>query len=152
VQLSVFRLDLPNQTSVQKKPRTLFRTRRYFIGTGHVALLKHDGALRIHAHHAAQHAGGHLGMIKLDLSAFALATQPSRYTFIGSTDGELIKGRRNLGKLAAAAEFEMKGYAATCMADVAQRVGVSTKTVYRLIPTRRIADARRVRPHRKVLA
>src|SRR5215470_12596052 len=28
---------------------------------------------------------------------------------------------------AAAAEFETKGYAATCMADVAQRAGVSTK-------------------------
>jgi AcrR family transcriptional regulator len=37
---------------------------------------------------------------------------------------------------AAAAEFEMKGYAATCMADVAQRAGVSTKTLYRLIPTK----------------
>src|SRR5215813_12696142 len=37
---------------------------------------------------------------------------------------------------AAAAEFETKGYAATCMADVAQRAGVSTKTVYRLIPTK----------------
>ena len=36
----------------------------------------------------------------------------------------------------AAAEFELKGYAATCMADVAQRAGVSTKTVYRLIPTK----------------
>ena len=96
---SVFRLDLPNQTSVQKKPRTLFRTRRYFVGTRHIALSKHDGALGIHAHHAAQHAGGHLGMIKLDLSAFALATQPGRYTFVGPTDGELIKGRRNLGKL-----------------------------------------------------
>src|SRR5260221_3953848 len=37
---------------------------------------------------------------------------------------------------AAAVEFETKGYAATCMADVAQRAGVSTKTVYRLIPTK----------------
>jgi AcrR family transcriptional regulator len=37
---------------------------------------------------------------------------------------------------AAAAEFEAKGYAATSMADVAQRAGVSTKTVYRLIPNK----------------
>ena len=37
---------------------------------------------------------------------------------------------------AAAAEFETKGYAATSMAEVAQRAGVSTKTVYRLIPTK----------------
>src|SRR5215831_20034491 len=37
---------------------------------------------------------------------------------------------------AAAAEFESKGYAATCMAEVAQRAGVSTKTVYRLIPNK----------------
>jgi AcrR family transcriptional regulator len=37
---------------------------------------------------------------------------------------------------AAAAAFETKGYAATCMADVAQRAGVSTKTIYRLIPTK----------------
>ena len=37
---------------------------------------------------------------------------------------------------AAAAEFETKGYAATCVADVAQRAGVSTKTVYRLIPNK----------------
>jgi AcrR family transcriptional regulator len=37
---------------------------------------------------------------------------------------------------AAAAEFETKGYAETSMADVAQQAGVSTKTVYRLIPTK----------------
>jgi AcrR family transcriptional regulator len=37
---------------------------------------------------------------------------------------------------AAAAEFETKGYAGTCMADVAQRAGVSTKTLYRLIPNK----------------
>src|SRR5580704_16624071 len=37
---------------------------------------------------------------------------------------------------AAAAEFEAKGYAATSMADVAQRAAVSTKTVYRLIPNK----------------
>jgi AcrR family transcriptional regulator len=37
---------------------------------------------------------------------------------------------------AAAEEFQMKGYAATSMADVAQRAGVSTKTVYRLIPNK----------------
>ena len=37
---------------------------------------------------------------------------------------------------AAGAEFEVNGYAGTCMADVADRAGVSTKTVYRLIPTK----------------
>jgi|SRR5262245_13645201 len=37
---------------------------------------------------------------------------------------------------AAAAEFDTKGYAGTCMADVAQRAGVSTKTLYRLVPTK----------------
>jgi AcrR family transcriptional regulator len=37
---------------------------------------------------------------------------------------------------AAAKEFERLGYAATCMADVGQRAGVSTKTMYRLIPTK----------------
>jgi AcrR family transcriptional regulator len=37
---------------------------------------------------------------------------------------------------AAAEEFQTKGYAATCMADVAQRAGVSTRTVYRLIPNK----------------
>jgi AcrR family transcriptional regulator len=37
---------------------------------------------------------------------------------------------------AAAEEFEVKGYAATSMAEVAQRAGVSTKTVYRLIPNK----------------
>jgi hypothetical protein len=57
---AALRLDLPNQASVQKKPRTLFRTRRYFIRIGHVALSEHDGTLRIHHHHPAQHAGGHL--------------------------------------------------------------------------------------------
>jgi AcrR family transcriptional regulator len=36
----------------------------------------------------------------------------------------------------AAEEFQTKGYAATCMADVAQRAGVSTRTVYRLIPNK----------------
>jgi AcrR family transcriptional regulator len=33
-------------------------------------------------------------------------------------------------------EFQANGYAATCMNDVAQRAGVSTKTMYRLIPTK----------------
>jgi AcrR family transcriptional regulator len=37
---------------------------------------------------------------------------------------------------AAAEEFEMNGYAATSMAAVAQRAGVSTKTIYRLIPNK----------------
>jgi AcrR family transcriptional regulator len=37
---------------------------------------------------------------------------------------------------AAADEFQANGYAATCIADVAQRAGVSTKTLYRLIPTK----------------
>src|ERR1700733_7177319 len=34
---------------------------------------------------------------------------------------------------AAAEEFQANGYAGTCMSAVAQRAGVSTKTVYRLI-------------------
>ena len=37
---------------------------------------------------------------------------------------------------AARKEFQAKGYAGTCMNDVAQRAGVSTKTVYRLIPNK----------------
>jgi AcrR family transcriptional regulator len=37
---------------------------------------------------------------------------------------------------AARQEFQANGYAATCMNDVAQRAGVSTKTMYRLIPTK----------------
>jgi AcrR family transcriptional regulator len=37
---------------------------------------------------------------------------------------------------AAAKEFQAKGYAATCIGDVAQRAGVSTRTLYRLIPTK----------------
>jgi AcrR family transcriptional regulator len=37
---------------------------------------------------------------------------------------------------AAAEEFQANGYAATSMAEVAQRAGVSTKTLYRLIPTK----------------
>jgi AcrR family transcriptional regulator len=37
---------------------------------------------------------------------------------------------------AAADEFQASGYASTCMGDVAQRAGVSTKTMYRLIPTK----------------
>jgi AcrR family transcriptional regulator len=37
---------------------------------------------------------------------------------------------------AAAKEFEAKGYAATSMGDVAQRAGVSTRTLYRLIPAK----------------
>ncbi len=37
---------------------------------------------------------------------------------------------------AAAKEFQANGYAATCMDDVAQRAGVSTRTLYRLIPTK----------------
>ena len=37
---------------------------------------------------------------------------------------------------AAAAEFQHYGYAGTGMGNVAQRAGVSTKTLYRLIPTK----------------
>jgi AcrR family transcriptional regulator len=37
---------------------------------------------------------------------------------------------------AARQEFLAKGYAGTCINDVAQRAGVSTKTVYRLIPNK----------------
>jgi AcrR family transcriptional regulator len=37
---------------------------------------------------------------------------------------------------AARQEFQANGYAATCMNDVAQRAGVSTKTMYRLIPNK----------------
>lgn len=37
---------------------------------------------------------------------------------------------------AAAQEFPAKGYAATCMGAVAQRAGISTKTLYRLIPAK----------------
>ena len=33
-------------------------------------------------------------------------------------------------------EFQMNGYAATTMCAVAQRAGLSTKTMYRLIPTK----------------
>jgi AcrR family transcriptional regulator len=37
---------------------------------------------------------------------------------------------------AASREFQAKGYAAACVSDVAQRAGVSTRTLYRLIPTK----------------
>ena len=37
---------------------------------------------------------------------------------------------------AARHEFQANGYAGTCMNDVAQRAGVSTKTMYRLVPTK----------------
>jgi AcrR family transcriptional regulator len=37
---------------------------------------------------------------------------------------------------AAQQEFQANGYAGTCINDVAQRAGVSTKTMYRLIPNK----------------
>ena len=37
---------------------------------------------------------------------------------------------------AAGQEFQANGYEVTCIADVAERAGVSTKTLYRLIPTK----------------
>ena len=37
---------------------------------------------------------------------------------------------------AAATEFQTKGFAGACIADVAQRAGVSTKTLYRLVPNK----------------
>lgn len=43
---------------------------------------------------------------------------------------------RHLVIEAAAKEFQANGYAATSMSAVAQRAGVSTKTMYRLIPTK----------------
>src|ERR1700730_2067932 len=43
---------------------------------------------------------------------------------------------RRLLIAAAEEEFQANGYAGTCMAAVAERAGVSTKTVYRLIPNK----------------
>jgi AcrR family transcriptional regulator len=43
---------------------------------------------------------------------------------------------RRLIVAAAGQEFQANGYAATCIIDVAERAGVSTKTLYRLIPTK----------------
>jgi AcrR family transcriptional regulator len=43
---------------------------------------------------------------------------------------------RDLIVAAAARIFESEGYAAACIADVARNAGVSTKTLYRLIPTK----------------
>ena len=43
---------------------------------------------------------------------------------------------RRLITEAAAKEFQAKGYAAACVADVAARAGVSTKTLYRLFPAK----------------
>ncbi|MDQ0393988.1 TetR/AcrR family transcriptional regulator [Labrys monachus] len=43
---------------------------------------------------------------------------------------------RHLLVEAAACEFQKSGYAGTSMATVAQRAGISTKTMYRLIPTK----------------
>jgi AcrR family transcriptional regulator len=37
---------------------------------------------------------------------------------------------------AAAQEFKASGYAGTCMGVVAQKAGISTKTLYRLVPTK----------------
>jgi AcrR family transcriptional regulator len=37
---------------------------------------------------------------------------------------------------AAAQEFQTKGFAGACIADIAQRAGVSTKTLYRLVPNK----------------
>jgi AcrR family transcriptional regulator len=39
---------------------------------------------------------------------------------------------------AAAKEFQSQGYAATCINDVAQHAGVSTKTLYRLFPAKAV--------------
>jgi len=46
------------------------------------------------------------------------------------------KDTRQLLIEAARQEFQANGYAGTCINDVAQRAGVSTKTVYRLIPNK----------------
>jgi AcrR family transcriptional regulator len=43
---------------------------------------------------------------------------------------------RHLIVEAAAGEFQANGYAGTSMSTVAQRAGISTKTMYRLIPTK----------------
>jgi len=43
---------------------------------------------------------------------------------------------RRLLIAAAEEEFQANGYAGTCMAAVAERAGVSTKTIYRLIPNK----------------
>src|SRR6516165_7776275 len=46
------------------------------------------------------------------------------------------KDTRKLLIEAARQEFQVNGYAGTCINDVAQRAGVSTKTMYRLIPNK----------------
>jgi hypothetical protein len=51
---------------VAAPPRTLQRARRELAGVGHGAPAEHEGALRLHDHHAAQHAGGGGHAVELD--------------------------------------------------------------------------------------
>src|SRR5262245_29650630 len=73
---------LANQTTAEEEMRALPGACSYFLVIGHRALIEHCGALRIHAHHAAQHASRELGIIKSDRSAFALTAKPGRYAVV----------------------------------------------------------------------
>jgi len=74
----------------------------------------------------------------------------AKATTTGEANGEADQSRRGRGRPqlrsdeetraliheAARAEFAHSGYAATSMENVARRAGVSTKTLYRLLPTK----------------
>lgn len=72
--------------------------------------------------------------VNTDAHAAVLAEAPRRSR--GRPQVRPDEETRALIVEAAAQEFQANGYAATCIADVAERAGVSTKTLYRLIPTK----------------
>jgi hypothetical protein len=55
--------------------------------SGRTPLSEHDGALRFHDHHAAQHPRHDLWILELDQPAFALPAQPACHRVGGSLDG-----------------------------------------------------------------
>ena len=70
------------------------------------ALAEHHGALQIHDHHAAQHAGGGDRIGEIDQPARALAAKPLFHRAAHFDDRRLIKGGREFGKAIAFADDE----------------------------------------------
>src|SRR5215475_2420391 len=84
--------------SLQEQTCTGFGTRGNLTDAGCPALAKHRRPLRLHNHHATQHAGSNDRIIDFNQATFLLATKPVGDALAGATDCTLVKGLGHLWK------------------------------------------------------
>src|SRR5262249_11849066 len=84
--------------SLQEQTCAGFGTRGNLTDRGCPALAKHRCPLRLHNHHATQHAGSNNRIVDFNQATFPLAGKPVGDAFTGATDCTLVKGLGNLRK------------------------------------------------------